>query len=202
MILGAYYNSEKNQIKFDSYSDKTPLEAFREQALEILDYSYLGINNVVYSADEKEAFYYFDTNNLDEILNDMSKDYDPFLLNVFEIAKAQNGNYNFICSFPHKPIEITLNREWLHNEEGEEIGEVLFVVPESFVYENYKSCPTNNDCEDLDSFFEIYEPETDGLFLYNLAKEQGVIVEDLGKCYFSPENNPEMNESEEEKEEY
>ena len=84
---------------------------------------------------------------------------------------------------PEINIEIELNRGWLTDKDGFEYGETNFVVPESFARANYKDCPGYRG-EDFDDFLNIYEPETDGQFLYELAKKTDNIIEDLGEVAY------------------
>lgn len=76
--------------------------------------------------------------------------------------------------------EIELNRAWVFNNEEECIGETNFVVKESYLK---KILPQITD-EDYEDFLDVYEPETDGEKIYQIALSDNKIIEDIGKNYY------------------
>lgn len=84
--------------------------------------------------------------------------------------------------------EYELNRAWIYAKGSDEpIGEKNFVVTEEFLCDFWgyfrKELEYPQKCE-LDDFLTIYEPETDGEFIYRFAKREGKLVEDLGAVYY------------------
>lgn len=81
-------------------------------------------------------------------------------------------------------FEYELNRAWIKDNNGDEIGETNFVIPEEWLGEAFTKLNNENKfvCEydDLEDFLESYEPETDGELIYQKAIEDGVLKEDLG----------------------
>lgn len=77
-------------------------------------------------------------------------------------------------------FEYELNRKWIVNKEIDEpIGETNFVVPVKWLEELFNK-KYANEFDSLDEFTDVYEPETDGEFIYQEAIKDGVLVEDLG----------------------
>lgn len=76
-------------------------------------------------------------------------------------------------------IEYELNREYIYDEEGEVIGETNFVVPAGWLIELYNKTYANK-YNSLEEFLDVYEPETDGEFIYQQAVKDDVIIEDFG----------------------
>ena len=77
-------------------------------------------------------------------------------------------------------VEFELNRAWIiDNETDEEIGETNYVVPANWMQELFNKVYADK-YESLDEFMEIYEPETQGEFIYRKAIEDGVLIKDLG----------------------
>jgi len=74
-------------------------------------------------------------------------------------------------------VEFELNRKWILDSEGEPIGETNFVVPAKWLRELYDVEYANN-YDSLDEFLEIYEPETDGEFIYQKAIKDGILIDD------------------------
>ena len=76
-------------------------------------------------------------------------------------------------------LEIELNRAWIYNDKDEIIGETNFIVPTKWlndIFEKYYK----TEYTDFEDFLEVYEPETEGEFIYKKAKEESVLKEDLG----------------------
>lgn len=77
-------------------------------------------------------------------------------------------------------FEYELNRAWIIDKDTDEItGETNFVVPAKWLKELYDKRFADK-FDSLDEFTEVYEPETDGEFIYQEAIKDGVLVEDLG----------------------
>ena len=89
-------------------------------------------------------------------------------------------------------FEYELNRKWITDEEtGEEIGETNFVVPGDWLYRLFNKYYAS-DCLSawsFEDFLAVYEPETDGEFVYRQAIKDGVLIEDIGVVLYS--NNTE-----------
>lgn len=80
--------------------------------------------------------------------------------------------------------EYKLNRKWITDNIGENIGETNFVITEEFLLEHGKECPNYDDEENIENFLETYVPEEDGQYLYNLAKNTGSLIEDIGEVFY------------------
>lgn len=76
-------------------------------------------------------------------------------------------------------FEYELNREYIYDDEVEIIGETNFVVPAGWLMELFDK-EYANEYESLDEFLDVYEPETEGEFIYQKAIEDDVLVEDFG----------------------
>lgn len=81
-------------------------------------------------------------------------------------------------------IEYELNRAWITNEDGEEIGETNFVVPGPWLFQVFKKYFAHHNYT-FEEFLQVYEPETDGEFIYQQAKKDGTLIVDLGRCMYS-----------------
>lgn len=81
-------------------------------------------------------------------------------------------------------LEIEMNREWLYDEDDNNIGETNFIVTkkvaEDFYLENYK-----DKYEDFKDFLACYIPEEEGQELYSYALSSGNLIDDLGKVYYN-----------------
>lgn len=76
-------------------------------------------------------------------------------------------------------FEHELNRKWIYDKDDEPIGEINFVVPTKWlrnIFEMYYK----DECRDFEMFLDVYEPETEGEFIYQKAIEDGVLIEDIG----------------------
>lgn len=80
-------------------------------------------------------------------------------------------------------LEYELNRGWIYDEDGEEIGEINFVVPAGWLADLYNK-HFANVYGDINSLLEMYEPEEEGEFIYQKAIEDNVLIEDLGTVYY------------------
>ena len=76
-------------------------------------------------------------------------------------------------------VEYELNRTWILDEEGESIGETNFVVPGKWLKKLFDKHFADK-YDSLDEFLDVYEPETEGEFIYQTAIKDGVLIEDLG----------------------
>ena len=77
-------------------------------------------------------------------------------------------------------FEHELNRAWIIDKETDEIiGETNFVVPTKWLRELYNK-NFSNKYTDFEEFTDVYEPETDGEFIYQEAIKDGALKEDLG----------------------
>ena len=76
-------------------------------------------------------------------------------------------------------VEYELNREWILDEEGEAIGETNFVVGGQWLKKLFDE-HFANEYESLSEFLDVYEPETEGEFIYKTAIKDDVLIEDLG----------------------
>ena len=76
-------------------------------------------------------------------------------------------------------VEYELNREWILDEEYEPIGETNFVVSGQWLKQLLDK-HFADEYKSLKEFLEVYEPETEGEFIYQEAIKEGVLIEDLG----------------------
>lgn len=76
-------------------------------------------------------------------------------------------------------FEYELNREWIYDDEGEPIGETNFVVPAAWLFELFNK-EYADKFDSFEEFIDVYEPETDGEFIYKKAIEDGELIEDFG----------------------
>ena len=83
-------------------------------------------------------------------------------------------------------FEHELNRAWILDEDDEPIGETNFVVPTKWLVELYND-KYANDYDSFDEFIDVYEPETEGEFIYQAAIKDGVLIEDLGVVMYDEE---------------
>lgn len=76
--------------------------------------------------------------------------------------------------------ELTLNKKWIYDKQDEIIGEDNFVVSQEWFdnfYESHKNkFPTTNDTDDINDFLSVYEPETDGEYIYQHAETEKKII--------------------------
>ena len=89
-------------------------------------------------------------------------------------------------------VEYELNRAWVYARGSDEpIGEKNFVVTKEFLnnfwgfFREKLGYPKEST---LEEFLDVYEPERDGEFVYQVAKRNGELVEDLGKVYYDTNN--------------
>lgn len=80
-------------------------------------------------------------------------------------------------------FEYELNRAWINDEDGESIGETNFVVPALWLLQIFKKFFSHH-YSTFEQFLEMYEPETDGKFIYQKAIEDNSLTEDLGAVYY------------------
>lgn len=78
--------------------------------------------------------------------------------------------------------QYELNRAWIHDEEEDEIiGETNFVVPADWLEKVFKKHFSKDyPSYSLEEFLDVYEPETDGEFIYQEAIKDDALIEDLG----------------------
>lgn len=81
-------------------------------------------------------------------------------------------------------IEIELNKQWIINDSKEIIGETNFVISKKFLLTHCNKCPNYDKREDIENFLKTYIPEEDGQYLYNLAKNTGNLIEDIGEVLY------------------
>lgn len=83
-------------------------------------------------------------------------------------------------------FEIELNRGWVCNIFEEEIGETNFVIAldylkELWLREDVRAKFNSHYGEnDLSLFLDIYDPDTEGQIIYDIAKAEDKIIEDIG----------------------
>ena len=83
-------------------------------------------------------------------------------------------------------MEIELNRGWILDEDEEEIGETNFVVSLDFLKELWsreevrKEFGLSYEEDDFSSFLDWYDPDVEGQIIYDIAKREGKLVEDIG----------------------
>lgn len=77
-------------------------------------------------------------------------------------------------------VEYELNRAFIYDEDGEPIGETNFVVSGSWLEKKFYDEELETIWTDLDDFLDVYEPETDGEFIYQMAIRDLALVEDFG----------------------
>nr|DAJ60416.1 MAG TPA: hypothetical protein [Caudoviricetes sp.] len=80
--------------------------------------------------------------------------------------------------------EYELNRKWVTDDIGENVGETNFVITEEFLLLHWKECPNYNNEENIEDFLETYVPEEDGQYLYDLVKDTGNLIEDIGQVLY------------------
>lgn len=80
--------------------------------------------------------------------------------------------------------EYELNRKWITDNIGENIGETIFVISEDFLLLHWEECPNYSKEENIENFLETYIPEEDGQYLYKLAKDTGNLIEDIGEIFY------------------
>lgn len=144
------------------------------------------INHVVY---DDGMYYDFDLTNinleLQRLKEDINNKYEPFLQQLLFVLTAIKNGAPLILDTTIMPAEVELNRKWLYeNKDDDPIGETNFVVTELFVKQHYKNCPSVNEDDTYENFLEEYEPETDGEYLYKLAKKTKCLIQDIGKVYY------------------
>lgn len=76
-------------------------------------------------------------------------------------------------------VEYELNRAWVYDEDNETIGETNFVVPVEWLINLFEMYYID-EYKYLEMFLDVYEPETEGEFIYQKAIEDGVLIEDIG----------------------
>ena len=76
-------------------------------------------------------------------------------------------------------VEYELNRAWILDEEDEPIGETNFVVDGKWLKKLFDK-HFANEYRSLKEFTDVYEPETEGEFIYQEAIKDGTLIEDLG----------------------
>ena len=76
-------------------------------------------------------------------------------------------------------FEYELNRKYIYDDEVEVIGETNFVVPAGWLMELFDKVYANKYAS-LDELLDVYEPETEGEFIYQKAIKDDVLVEDFG----------------------
>lgn len=85
-------------------------------------------------------------------------------------------------------MEYELNRAWIYSRGSDEpIGEKNFVVTKEFLTDLWAYFRRKLGYPQeftLCNFLDCYEPETDGEFIYQFAKKNGELVEDLGSVYY------------------
>ena len=77
-------------------------------------------------------------------------------------------------------LELELNRKWLYDKEGNEIGETLFVVPCEWLTDVYNEY-FKERYDSFEEFLNVYIPEEEGEFIYQKSIEDKVIIEDVGE---------------------
>lgn len=85
-------------------------------------------------------------------------------------------------------FEYELNRAWICDEQEDEIiGETNFVVPAKWLIELYnkhfvekKNYEGELEYNSFEQFLDVYEPETEGEFIYQKAIQDNVLIEDIG----------------------
>ena len=103
-------------------------------------------------------------------------------------------------------VEYELNRAWVYDDGVDEpIGETNFVVPAKWLidlYNNYfaekKTCSGHPLYGSFEDFLDVYEPESEGEFVYQKAIEDGVIKEDIEMEPFESARLEEMKSFDEE----
>ena len=77
-------------------------------------------------------------------------------------------------------IEYELNRAWVYDDEDDDpIGETNFVVPAKWLKDLFEMY-YKDEYGDFEMFLDVYEPKTEGKFIYKKAIEDGVLKEDIG----------------------
>ena len=75
-------------------------------------------------------------------------------------------------------VEIMLNRGWIYDDEGNEIGETNFVVTNKYLQGIFKECYADN-YPSISDFLLTYTPEIEGQEIYSRALADGEVIEDF-----------------------
>ena len=113
--------------------------------------------------------------DVEEISNYIS-DLTGFCHEGFELVKIADKMYDEMLS----KLELELNRKWLYNEEGDEIGETLFVVPYKWLMSIYQEHFSERYIS-FEEFLNVYIPEEEGEFVYQKSIEDKTIIKDIGE---------------------
>lgn len=76
-------------------------------------------------------------------------------------------------------VEFEMNRAWIVDEADEIIGETNYIVSDEWLRELFDK-EYKDRYDSLDDFVEVYDPETEGEYIYRKAIKDGALVEDLG----------------------
>ena len=85
--------------------------------------------------------------------------------------------------------EIELNKGWIYEDDNEDykvIGERNFVIPASYYYSLMEMF--GMDDGEASDFLNWYDPDTDGLLIYEFALRDGVVAEECDNYYSSIPN--------------
>ena len=111
-----------------------------------------------------------------EEISDYISNLTGFCHTGFELVELADETYDEMLS----AIELEMNRKWLYNEEGDEIGETLFIVPYKWLMSIYKE-HFSERYTSFEEFLNVYIPEEEGEFIYQKSIEDKVIIEDVGE---------------------
>jgi hypothetical protein len=89
--------------------------------------------------------------------------------------------------------ELELNRGYMYEADGEPIAETIYVVSYFFANKIYNKYLKEKWKLSFEDFLDAYVPEEDGLFIYEKAKEQKALIEDLGVCTLEFDNDTDDN---------
>lgn len=89
--------------------------------------------------------------------------------------------------------ELELNRGYMYDADGEPIAETIYVVSYFFANKIYNKYLKEKWKLSFEDFLDAYVPEEDGLFIYEKAKEQKALIEDLGVCTLESDNDTDAN---------
>ena len=87
-------------------------------------------------------------------------------------------------------FELELVKERIYNDYIEPIEEYTFVVPQNWFIDIYeRDIVPMFDYQDVDinEFLDVYDPDIEGQFIYTLAKQAGVVI-DEGWCALVDDN--------------
>lgn len=108
---------------------------------------------------------------------DILFDYDAIDNVIFEKIEAYNMDHDF--SFIPLGSEIVLNKQWISDDFLDDyVAESNFILEERDARKLFDELDFYDRFDNFEDFLEVYEPETDGLKMYEKAKELDLVKEE------------------------